>query len=117
MSSCTASGTEAPAARSFSYFSVAGQSTREFGEFLPVIALGAEVADAVAFDFIFGDELVGAVFEDEAARRFLLRGRRDSEREQQQARVAARTRFLVIAESMISFLIIVLVAGWSRMGA
>ncbi len=37
------------------------------GEFLPVIALGAEIADAVAFDFIFGDELIGAVFEDEAA--------------------------------------------------
>jgi len=37
------------------------------GEFLPVIALRAQVADAVAFDLIFCDQLVGAVFEDEAA--------------------------------------------------
>jgi hypothetical protein len=37
------------------------------GKFFPVIALGAHVADAVAFDFILGDELIGAVFEDEAA--------------------------------------------------
>ena len=44
-----------------------GPVDQRIGEFLPVIALGAHVADAVAFDFIFRDQLVGAVFEDEAA--------------------------------------------------
>ncbi len=37
------------------------------GKFFPLVAFGAFVADAVAFDFILGDELVGAVFEDETA--------------------------------------------------
>ena len=36
------------------------------GNFLPLAALGAVVADAVSFDFVLGGELVGAVFEDEA---------------------------------------------------
>ena len=42
-----------------------------FGDFLPLVAFGAHVADAVAFDLIFCDQLVGAVFEDEAAGEFL----------------------------------------------
>ena len=37
------------------------------GEFFPVFAFSAEVADAVAFHFILGDELVGTVFQDKAA--------------------------------------------------
>ena len=41
------------------------------GKFFPLVALGAHVADAVALHFILGDELIGAVFEDEAAGEFL----------------------------------------------
>ena len=51
------------------------------GEFFPVIALGAHVADAVPFDFILGDELIGAVFEDETAREVL--GRSDERPEEE----------------------------------
>ena len=42
-------------------------------EFFPVVAFSTEVADAVAFHFIFGYELVGAVFQDEAAGEILGR--------------------------------------------
>ncbi len=55
------------------------------GEFLPFIALGAEVADAVAFNLIFRDQLVGAVFEDEAAGEF-LRLRREHEQPRREQR-------------------------------
>ena len=44
------------------------------GKFLPVVALGAHVTDAVAFDFIFCDQLIVAVFEDEAAGEILSGG-------------------------------------------
>jgi hypothetical protein len=44
------------------------------GKFFPFIAFGALVAYAVPFDFILGDQLVGAVFEDEAAGEILGRG-------------------------------------------
>jgi hypothetical protein len=49
-------------------------------EFFPFFALGAVVANAVAFDFILGDGLIGTVFEDEAASEF-LRGRARGEGE------------------------------------
>ena len=35
-------------------------------DFLPLAALGAEIADAVAVNLILGDGLVGAVFQNEA---------------------------------------------------
>jgi len=55
---------------------------QRFGEFLPVIALRAQVAHTVAFYLIFRDELVGTVFEDEAPGQFLGgRERGTSERE------------------------------------
>ena len=44
------------------------------GKFLPVIALGAHVTDAVAFHLVFRDELIRAVFEDEAAGEILSGG-------------------------------------------
>jgi hypothetical protein len=37
-----------------------------FRDFFPVVALGREKADAVAVGFVFGDDLVRAVFENEA---------------------------------------------------
>ena len=40
---------------------------QRFRDFLPFAALGAEVTDALAVNLIFGDGLVGAVFQDEAA--------------------------------------------------
>jgi hypothetical protein len=58
-------------------FFCGGPVDQRVGEFFPVFALGAEIADSVAFDFVFGDELVGAIFKDEAAgRRFLGGGER-----------------------------------------
>ena len=45
-------------------------------KFFPLVALGTEVADPVAFDFIFGDQLVRAVVEDDAAGGFLGEGRK-----------------------------------------
>jgi len=42
------------------------------GKFFPFLAFGAVVADAVSFDFVFSDQLLGTVFEDEAVRGFLL---------------------------------------------
>lgn len=36
------------------------------GEFLPLVAFGAHVADAVAVNFIFGYDLIGAIFQNKA---------------------------------------------------
>ena len=36
------------------------------GQLFPFVTLGAQVAHAITFDFPFGSELVGAVFQDEA---------------------------------------------------
>ena len=44
-------------------------------EFFPFVAFGALVAHAIAFDFILGDQLVGAVLENEAAGEILGRAR------------------------------------------
>ncbi len=55
------------------------------GEFFPIIAFGAEVADAVAFDLIFRDQLVGAVFENQTAGKILGgRGKREQEQERRE---------------------------------
>jgi len=57
-----------------------------FGDLFPLAALGAEVADALAVDFILGDGLVRAVFEDEAAGHGLReRGAGEKERERDPA--------------------------------
>jgi hypothetical protein len=53
-----------------------GPVDQSAGEILPIFALGAVVVDTVAFDFIFSDELIGAVFEDEAVNGVLLVGER-----------------------------------------
>ena len=45
------------------------------GDLLPFAALGAVVADAVAFNFVFRSELVSAVFEDQALGQGLGEGR------------------------------------------
>jgi len=51
-----------------------GPVDKRVGEFFPFFALRAVVADAVSFDLLFGDQLVGAVFEDETVHRgFVLR--------------------------------------------
>ena len=44
-----------------------GPIDERVGKFLPIFALGAVIADAVALHFILVDELVGAILEDEAA--------------------------------------------------
>ena len=50
------------------------------GKLFPVFALGTVVADAIAFDFILGDGLIGTVLEDEAVGEFLSgRMRREGE--------------------------------------
>ncbi len=55
-------------------------------KFFPFFALSTVVADAVAFDLILGDGLIGAVFEDKAAGEFLgggVRGEGESEGRQE----------------------------------
>ena len=66
----------------FFVFFGGGPVDQRRGEFLPFIAFGAQVAHAVAFDLIFRDQLVGAIFEDEAAGEILGGGKR-GEREQE----------------------------------
>ena len=70
----TASGDGGAGGAIFLVFVGGGPVDERVGEFFPLFAFGAVVADAVAFDFIFGDQLVGAVFQDEAARRGLVLG-------------------------------------------
>ena len=53
------------------------------GHFLPVIALGAVIADTLAHNLPFGYGLVGTVFEDETLG-ILLRSRTEGKRENQQ---------------------------------
>lgn len=50
----------------------------------PDLALGTEVVDMVGFDFEFGDDLVRAVFEDEALFGGVLGGESEREREEEQ---------------------------------
>ena len=57
------------------------------GEFFPFVALGAHVAHAVALYFIFADQLVGAVFEDQAVGEFLGGGMSGSSAARAMARV------------------------------
>ena len=54
------------------------------GQFFPIFAFGAVIADAIAFDLPFRDGLVGAVFQDEPAGQF-LRGRARGEKESRSA--------------------------------
>ena len=85
LSSCTASGAEAPAAAVLFVLFGGGPVDQGVGKLLPLFALGALVAYAVAFDFIFRDELVGAVFEDEApGSSWAELGRASNEEEEQE---------------------------------
>lgn len=54
------------------------------GDVFPDFTLGAEVVDMVAADFVFGDDLVRAVFEDEALFGGVLGGESEREREEEQ---------------------------------
>ncbi len=53
--------------------------------FLPLVALGAQVADALALDFPLGGKLVGAVFQDEALGEVLRRSRPGGQQEQRRS--------------------------------
>ena len=77
-----------------------GPVNQRRGQFLPVIALGAQVAYAVAFHFIFRDQLIRAVIQDQAAGEILGRGyggKREQEhegRQEQSSPPQARREFL-----------------------
>src|SRR5258708_16536322 len=64
-------------------------------KFFPLVALSAFVADAVAFHFILRDQLVGAVFEDEAAGAG-LRGGAEGKTQHSQGDSCKSTRATVI---------------------
>jgi hypothetical protein len=62
----------------FFVFVGGGPVDQRLGEFLPFLALGAEISNPVALHFVFGYKLVGAIFKDEPVGG-LLRGAGNNE--------------------------------------
>jgi len=58
-----------------------GPIDQRVGKFFPFLAFRAVVANAVPFDFVFCNELVGTIFQDEAMGRVLVLGGRAASRE------------------------------------